>query len=160
MGSNKVTSPQLLVALGFILVAVGILMASPIPLSFGTVSGVTGEHFYWIACGLGDLLFGAGLWIWLDQPPRTTGGSGRFRLACRLFSVACLVLGVAYVGLLNELLTLHDHLRYHWGLRRQGLFDIVSMAGFCLAAVGLWIAGMAPRPHEARQEDEAHEPAR
>jgi hypothetical protein len=58
-------------------------------------------------------------------------------LVLRLVAIACLVLGVAYVGLINEVIELHRQ-PHHSGLRLQLLSYGLPLVGFCLAASGFW----------------------
>jgi hypothetical protein len=126
---------KLLVGLGFILVGVG-----PLPLFVGLLSeSPRSENFYWIVTAFGYGLLGVASWVWLNTLFKTTNGHPGMRLVLRLVALACLVLGVAYLGLLNELIELHRHL--HVGLRREGVSYLLSMFGFCLTALGFWIAG-------------------
>jgi hypothetical protein len=62
------------------------------------------------------------------------------RWALRLVALACLVFGVAYVGLINELIELHRTKLYHSGLRRQLLSYGLPLVGFCVAAFGFGTA--------------------
>lgn len=134
----RLTSASLaktLVGLGFILVGVG-----PLPLFLGLNSeSPRSENFYWIVTAFGYGLLGVASWVWLNNLFKTKNGHPGIRLVLRLVALACLVLGVAYLGLLNELIELHR--RLHVGLRRQGVSYLLSMIGFCFTALGFWIAG-------------------
>lgn len=88
---------------------------------------------------IGYALFGVASWAWLNNLFKTRNAQPGMRIVLRLVALACLVLGVAYVGLFNELIGLHRH--PHVGLRMQGVSYLLSMIGFCLTALGFWIAG-------------------
>jgi len=133
---TSVSLAKILVGLGFILVGVG-----PIPLFIGLDSvSPRSENFYWIVTAFGYGLLGVASWVWLNNLFKTENGHPGMRLVLRLVAVACLVLGVAYVGLFNELIEIHRRFS-HQGLRRQAVSYALSMIGFCLAALGFWIAG-------------------
>ena len=97
------------------------------------------RSFYWIATAFGYALLGVASWAWLNNLFKTKDGHPGMRLVLWLVALACLVLGVAYLGLFYELIEIHRH--PHVGLRRQGVSYLLSMIGFCLTALGFWIAG-------------------
>ncbi len=61
------------------------------------------------------------------------------RRVLRLVALACLVLGIAYGGLINEFIELQRHIQ-HGGLRRQLLSYGLTLLGFCIASLGFWTA--------------------
>jgi len=127
---------KILVGLGFILVGVG-----PLPLFLGLPSEFPGsENFYWIVTAFGYALLGVASWAWLNYLFKAKNGHPGMRLVLWLVALACLVLGVAYLGLFNELIEIHRR-QHHVGLRRQGVSYLLSMIGFCVTALGFWIAG-------------------
>jgi hypothetical protein len=143
----------LLVSIGFTLVGVGVLLL----LGFGSTSP-SNQNFYWIATAVGFALLGLAFGAWL-KTLSTTQADPRMRMVFRLFALACLVLGVAYVGLVNELIQLHRQ-AHHWGLRWQAISDALSMGGFLLAGVGFWIASLVPRSLDAQLLPGEDEPTR
>ncbi|MGD0379710.1 MAG: hypothetical protein ABSC30_06965 [Acidimicrobiales bacterium] len=137
---------KILVGLGFILVGVG-----PLPLFLALSSEFPGsENFYWIVTAFGYALLGVASWAWLNNLFKTKDAYPGMRLVLWLVALACLVLGVAYLGLFNELIEAHRH--PHVGLRRQGVSDLLSMIGFCLTALGFWIAGRVVGSDEGSQQ--------
>jgi hypothetical protein len=139
------------VSVGFTLVGVGVLpfigIASP---------SQSSQNFYWIATAVGFVLLGVAFWAWL-KIWSTPEADPRMRIVFRLFAVTCLVLGVAYLGLMNELIHLHRQAP-HAGLRRQVVSDVMSLGGFCLAAVGFWMASLIPKSRDTRAQPEEPEP--
>ena len=97
-----------------------------------------------IVSAFGYALLGVASWAWLTNLFKAKDGHPGMRLVLSLVALACLVLGVAYLGLLNELIEVHRH--FHIGLRRQGVSYVSSMIGFCLTALGFWIAGRVLSP--------------
>ncbi len=78
------------------------------------------------------------------------------RPVLRLVALACLVLGVAYVGLINEFIEL-DRQLHHSGLQRQLFSYGLSLVGFCVAAFGFGMAARHPvlgEPDMAEAADE------
>jgi hypothetical protein len=133
----KASTPALqrvLVLLGFLLVAVGQLA----PLGFVSFSPHSYD-FFWIVSALGYVLLGSASWAWLTALSRTREGGIGMRWVLRLVALACLVLGIAYVGLINEVIELHRQL-HHAGLRRQLLSYGLPLVGFCVAAFGFGTA--------------------
>jgi hypothetical protein len=59
------------------------------------------------------------------------------RWVLRLVALACLVLGFAFGGLINEVIELHRQ-SHHSGLGRQLLSYGLPLVGFCVAALGFW----------------------
>lgn len=139
---------RVLVLLGFLLVAGGHLP----PLGFVSFSPHSYD-FYWIVSAVGYVLLGCASWAWLSALTRTTSGGTGMRSVLRLVALACLVLGVAYGGLINEVIELHRRLQ-HTGLRPQLLTYGLSLAGFCVAALGFWTAAAnVVEPRVSMSED-------
>src|ERR1700722_9702409 len=90
---------RVLVLLGFILVAGGQLPFLGIE-SFSPHD----YDFYFIVSAVGYVLLGWASWAWLTALSRTREGRTGMRRVLRLVALACLVLGIAYVGLINELI--------------------------------------------------------
>ena len=61
------------------------------------------------------------------------------RRVLRLVALACLVLGIAYMGLVNELVEVHRQLD-HAQLRRQLVIYGLPLLGYCIASLGFWTA--------------------
>jgi len=139
---------RVLVLLGFLLVAGGQLPPLGI-LSFSPHS----YHFYLIVSAFGYVLLGWASWAWLTALSRTREGRTGMRWVLRLVALACLVLGIAYVGLINEVIELHRQL-HHSGLRRQLLSYGLPLVGFCVAALGF---GTAARVSHAGSSVESGE---
>ena len=78
------------------------------------------------------------------------------RWVLRLVALACLVLGVAYAGLINEIIDLHRQL-HHVGLRRQLLSYGLSLFGFCIASLGFWTTASVVEAGAPTSEDETAE---
>jgi len=117
------------VALGFLSVAAGQLpFLGLISLSSGS------ESFFWVVSALGWVTFGGFSWVWLSALSRSRGRREDMRWALSLIAVACLFLGVAYAGLINELIEVHH--RFHGGIKRQAFAYGLPLLGFCLASVG------------------------
>ena len=122
---------------GFVLQGV-----APLIVVLGLVSISPGNnYFYWIVTAFGYGMLGFASQAWLFVLSRRTDSLTGMRLVLRLFAVACVVLGVAYLGLLNELRIEHYRFALHFGLRRQVISYSLSMAGSFLAALGFWTAG-------------------
>ena len=128
---------RVLVLLGFLLVAGGQLG----PLGFASLSPHDYD-FYLIVSAVGYVLLGWASWAWLTALSRTREGRIGMRWVLRLVAVACLVLGVAYVGLINEVIELHRQ-HHHYGLRRQLVSYGLPLVGFCVAAFGFGTAAGA-----------------
>jgi len=67
------------------------------------------------------------------------GDLSGMRRVLRLFALACLLLGVAYLGFVNELIHIYRQ-PVHFGLRYEVISDSLYIVGFCLAAFGFWTA--------------------
>jgi hypothetical protein len=127
---------KVLVGLGFVLEGV-----APLPLYLALTSANPADRdFYWIASAVGFALLGAASWAWMSRLSRTENRDPGMRLVLWIFAIACLVLGVAYLGFLNELREFYQQAQ-HPGLRRAVISDSLSLFGFCLAALGFWCAG-------------------
>ena len=112
MKSSKPDLQRVLVLLGFLLVA------GANYLRLGSLLSPPGYAFFWIVSAVGYVLLGWASWAWLTALSRTREGRTGMRWVLRLVALACLVLGVAYAGLINEIIDLHRQL-HHVGLRRQ-----------------------------------------
>jgi hypothetical protein len=154
VGIGRSGLARLLVGVGFFLVGIGNLawvgLDSPSPSS---------EDFFWIGTAVGFVLLGVAFWAWLKTLSATENADPRMRMVLRLFAIACLVLGVAYLGLVNELLQLHRK-GFHAGLRRQAVSYALSLGGFCGAAVGFWMASVMHQSRDAQIKQEVVEPTR
>jgi hypothetical protein len=134
MKSTTLRLQRVLVSSGFLLVGVGGL---PLLTYWSTSSH--DQDFYWIVAAVGYALFAWASWAWLatlakrrDACPTCVEYSG-----CSPWHV--LVLGIAYLGLINEVIELHRH--HTFGNRAEGISDLVSLLGFSLAALGFWTGG-------------------
>ena len=127
---------RVLVSVGFLLVGVSGLLL----LGFQSRSP-NDQYFYWIVTAIGYGVLAWACWAWLAAlSKRPDGASGTLR-ALRLVALACLLLGIAYLGLIHELIQLH---RYHvGGIRDLGLSDLLSLLGFCMASLGFWTTASA-----------------
>jgi len=102
MTSSTLGVQRVLVLLGFLLVAggqlplLGIASFSPHDLDF-----------YLIVSALGYVLLGWASWAWLTALSRTRESRTGMLWVLRVVALACLVLGIAHVGLINELIELH-----------------------------------------------------
>lgn len=132
MKSSTPGVQRVLVLLGFLLVAGGQLA----PLGFVSFSPHSYD-FFWIVSAVGYVLLGSASWVWLTALSRTREGRIGMRWVLRLVALACLVLGIAYIGLINEVIELHRQL-HHAGLRRQLLSYGLPLLGFCIASLGFW----------------------
>jgi hypothetical protein len=132
MKSGTLGVQRVLVLLGFLLVAGGQLP----PLGFASLSP-TGYEVFWILSAVGYALLGWASWAWLTALSHTREGRIGMRWVLRLVALACLVLGVAYAGLIDVVIDLQRQL-HHVGLRRQLLSYGLSLVGFCVAALGFW----------------------
>jgi hypothetical protein len=152
MGVGRSGLTRAFVSVGFTFVGVGVLpfigIASRSPSS---------QNFYLIATAVGFVLLGVAFWAWLKTWSTSEDADPRTRIVSRLFAGACLVLGVAYLGLVNEVIQLHRQVP-HVGLRRQLVSDVLSLGGFCLAAVGFWMASLMPQSRDSQSHSEEPEP--
>jgi hypothetical protein len=137
MKSSTPRVRRVLVLLGFVLVAGGQLP----PLGVSSFSPSSFD-FYLIVSAVGYVLLGWASWVWLTALSRKGEGRTGMRSVLRLVALACLVLGVAYVGLINEVIEIHRRL-HHVGLRRQLLSYGLPLVGFCVAAFGFGTAASA-----------------
>jgi uncharacterized membrane protein YbhN (UPF0104 family) len=155
MGLGRSGLARFLVGLGFTLVGVGNLvwvgLDSPSPSS---------ANFFWIVTAVGFVLLGVALWAWLKTLSTAESTDPRMRIVLRLCASACLVLGIAYLGLVNELIQL-DRRGFHSGVRRQAVSYALSLGGFCLAAVGFLMVSVMLQSHRPQlRQEEVVEPAR
>ncbi|MGH9919898.1 MAG: hypothetical protein ACRD6W_13670 [Nitrososphaerales archaeon] len=135
MQSNNLGLQKILVLLGFLLVSAGQIP----PIGFPSLISQSSEDFYWIVTAIGYALFGCASWAWVGGLSKNTERGAGMRWVLRLVAFACLVLGIAYAGLINEVIELHRQV-HHVGLRRMGLSYLLPLLGFCVAAVGFWTA--------------------
>jgi hypothetical protein len=150
MRSTTLRSQRVLVSLGFVLVGVGGL---PL-LAYGSISAGD-QDFFWIvtALGYGVLAWASSAWLGaLSKRPEEASGMHR---ALRLFALACLLLGVAYLGLINEVIALHRH--HTVGIRYQVISDALSLLGFAMAASGFWTTADAVGTEEPTSKDGTRE---
>jgi hypothetical protein len=145
VGSTTLRPQRALVSLGFVLVGVGGL---PL-LAYGSVSPGD-QDFYWIvtAIGYGVLAWASSSWL-AALTKRQVGVTG-MRRVLRLFALACLLLGVAYLGFINEVIELHRH--HDHGIRYQAASDALSLFGFGLAALGFWTSASAVETEASSSE--------
>lgn len=146
MRSTTLRSQRILVSLGFVLVGVGGL---PL-LAYASISAGD-QDFFWIvtAAGYGVLAWASSEWLAaLSKRRHDVSGMPR---ALRLFAVACLLLGIAYLGFVNEFIALHRH--HTVGIRYQALSDALSLVGFVLAALGFWTTAHAVGSEVSTSED-------
>ena len=139
---------KVLVLVGFFVVAGGQLPLLNIPGSYAH-----DMNFYFVASALGFVLLGCAFWAWLTALSHTRVGRTEMRWVLRLVAVACLVLGVANAGFINEIIEIHRQPQ-HPGLRRQLLAYGLPLVGFCMAALGFWSSA---RSSEVRPEVTARE---
>jgi hypothetical protein len=130
---------RVLVLLGFLLVAAGQLP----PLGFVSFSPHNYD-FFWIVSAVGYALLGCASWAWLTALSRSREGGTEMHKVLMLVAIACLVLGVAYAGLINEVIELHRQ-AHHSGLRRELLSYGLPFVGFWWAAAGFWGASRNSR---------------
>jgi len=141
---------RILVFLGFLLVGSGNLPFVGVSDAISTNS----YDFYLIVTFVGFALFGFASWAWLLALSRRQGGFREMRIALRLFAVACLVSGAAYLGLVNELVDVYRRL-HHVGVRTQAIAYGLTILGFCVTALGFWTAARAAGSKETAHADSA-----
>lgn len=123
---------RVLVCLGFVMVGVGNL-----PLLTLASPSSNDEFFYLIVSAIGYAVLAWASWAWLTALSKRQDGASGMRRVLRLFALACLLLGIAYLGLIDEVV--HSYLQpSHFGLRAVAISDFLSILGFCLAALGFW----------------------
>ncbi len=107
-------------------------------LTYGSIS-TTDQDFFWVVTAVGFAVLAWASWAWLSALTKQRGDVSRMRPVLRLFALACLLLGIAYLGLINEVVHIYRQ-GHHYGLRYEAISDFLSILGFCLAALGFWTA--------------------
>ena len=78
------------------------------------------------------------------------------RRVLRLFAAASLLLGLAFLGAINDVFHFNLHER-HFGLNAAEVSYLLYLFGFCVAALGFWLTGSvveSARPPESDPEIE------
>ena len=140
--------PKALISLGIVLVSAGGLPN----LAFFSLFQSSFD-FYWIVTAIGYLVLAWALWVWMSALSEKKTGLIGMRRVFLLFAVACSVLGIAYLGLINELIDLHRQ-AHDLGLRVQAISDGLCIVGFGMATFGFWSVARAAGAGEPGSERE------
>lgn len=143
MNWSRLPIPKVLVSIGFLAVGGGNLSL------VGISATSPGGDFFLVVSAVGYAGLAFASWVLLSMLSRSANGIPGIRRVLRLFSLASLVLGVAYIGLINEVIRFY-RATPHFGFRYLAASVFLPLVGFVVAAVGFLTAARQVLPKSER----------